>query len=335
MWSDIAIEQVLMRDMKSISRGISPSTIATWVHSMPAYSRIVDSVEEFAGVVSTSSEQHVDLRESRQHHYAKDVQRFTHWFQSVTVHNKSVCNNPNQLFHIIMCTLSEIFEIKLSAYPSSLFYKGLMRKGTKSSIVRFLSTTPTQPTANSASTQSVSYVVVGGHLLNRVVWHRPASFKGIFQQYTAHVTTHYSQDHVVFDGYGGGSSTKDEQHLRRLGKACPMYLAAKDSMYVTLAQTEILSNNYKKLRLISLVSHHLQSAGCKVLHAHADADVLIDNNYCRDQKGLETVLIGEDKYLLNFLVALAPPNIFLEMIMPGTKTSPYKIHHIGAIQEKK
>ncbi|KAJ8877612.1 hypothetical protein PR048_022067 [Dryococelus australis] len=58
----MAIEQVSMRDTKSSGgRGTSPSAIATWVHSTPASSRKVDAVEEFTGVVSTSSEQHMGL----------------------------------------------------------------------------------------------------------------------------------------------------------------------------------------------------------------------------------------------------------------------------------
>ena len=62
----MTIEQVLMRSLKTSGRCISPSTIAKWVHSMPAASRVIDAMETFGGVACVTSEQHVDLRESNQ-----------------------------------------------------------------------------------------------------------------------------------------------------------------------------------------------------------------------------------------------------------------------------
>ena len=67
----MTIAQVLMRSLKTTGgltrgRGISPSTIAKWVHSMPATSRVIDDKDTFSGVVCVKSEQHVDLRESSQ-----------------------------------------------------------------------------------------------------------------------------------------------------------------------------------------------------------------------------------------------------------------------------
>ena len=74
----MTIEQVLMHSLKTTGgltrgRGISPSIIAKWVHSMPATCRIVDARETFSGFASTTSEQHVDLRESRQRRYLADM----------------------------------------------------------------------------------------------------------------------------------------------------------------------------------------------------------------------------------------------------------------------
>ena len=52
IWTDKTIEQVLMRSLETsggltCGRGISPSTIAKWVHSMPAASRVFDAMETF------------------------------------------------------------------------------------------------------------------------------------------------------------------------------------------------------------------------------------------------------------------------------------------------
>ena len=67
----MTIGQILMRSMKTSGaltrgRGISPSTIAKWVHSMRAASRVIDAMGTFGGVACITSEQHVDLHESDQ-----------------------------------------------------------------------------------------------------------------------------------------------------------------------------------------------------------------------------------------------------------------------------
>ena len=80
----MTIEQVLMRSLKTSGgltrgRGISPSTIAKWVHSMPAASRAIDAMETFGGVACVTSEQHVDLRESDQKRDHADTATFLTW----------------------------------------------------------------------------------------------------------------------------------------------------------------------------------------------------------------------------------------------------------------
>ena len=80
----MTIEQVLMRSLKTSGgltrgRGISPSTVAKWVHSMPAASRVIDAMETFGGVACVTSEQHVDLRESDQKRDHADTATFLTW----------------------------------------------------------------------------------------------------------------------------------------------------------------------------------------------------------------------------------------------------------------
>ena len=80
----MTIEQVLMRSLKTSGgltrgRGKSPSTIAKWVHSMPAASRVIDAMETFGGVACVTSEQHVDLRESDQKRDHADTATFLTW----------------------------------------------------------------------------------------------------------------------------------------------------------------------------------------------------------------------------------------------------------------
>ena len=89
MWTDMTIEQVLIRSLKTSGgltrgRGISPSTIAKLVHSMPAASRVIDAMETFSGVACVTSEHHVDLRESNQRRDHADTATFVTW---LNLHN--------------------------------------------------------------------------------------------------------------------------------------------------------------------------------------------------------------------------------------------------------
>ena len=63
VWSDMTIEQVLMRAMKvsgglTRGRGITESTLAKWVCALPLCIPLCTAVEEFAGSHTESSEQH-------------------------------------------------------------------------------------------------------------------------------------------------------------------------------------------------------------------------------------------------------------------------------------
>ena len=83
----MTIEQVLIRSLKTSGgltrgRGISPSTIAKWVHSMP--SRVIDAMETFSGVACVTSEHHVHLRESSQRRDSADTATFVTW---LNLHN--------------------------------------------------------------------------------------------------------------------------------------------------------------------------------------------------------------------------------------------------------
>ena len=83
------IEQILMRSLKTSGgltrgRGISPSTIAKWVHSMPAASRVMNAIETFGGVACVTPEQHVDLRESSKRRDQADTATFLTW---LNLHN--------------------------------------------------------------------------------------------------------------------------------------------------------------------------------------------------------------------------------------------------------
>nr|CAI5830022.1 unnamed protein product [Callosobruchus analis] len=71
IWSDMPIEQTLMRSMKSTGgltrgRGITDSVLSKWILGMPVMQQVTGAIEEFVDVISSNTEQHVDSKPTRQ-----------------------------------------------------------------------------------------------------------------------------------------------------------------------------------------------------------------------------------------------------------------------------
>jgi len=76
----------LMRPMKANGgltrgRGVTDSTIAHFIYSFPGCLPWCDALEEFTGVRSASSKQHVELRDPRRKTDARDTDTFQIWLQ--------------------------------------------------------------------------------------------------------------------------------------------------------------------------------------------------------------------------------------------------------------
>lgn len=83
-WSDQTIEQTLMRTMKSSGgltrgRGITQSVLTRWTLGMIHLQSICHEVENYCGIISTTSDQHVDMRPSRVTRDNCDVEKLTQW----------------------------------------------------------------------------------------------------------------------------------------------------------------------------------------------------------------------------------------------------------------
>lgn len=83
---DLAIEQDLMRIMKvsggMIRRGVTENTLAQWIHTLPSCADICRNIEEFCGVHTVSSEQHVELRETRKKRDIQDMKIMLGWLEA-------------------------------------------------------------------------------------------------------------------------------------------------------------------------------------------------------------------------------------------------------------
>lgn len=78
----MVIEQTLNRffgnDLKH-GRGVTPSVVAQYLLAMPSAFDIMEGLETYCGVLSATSEQHVDLSKSRINKDQNDIQHFLFW----------------------------------------------------------------------------------------------------------------------------------------------------------------------------------------------------------------------------------------------------------------
>ena len=96
LWSDLIIEQCLMRSLKSRGgitrgRGITESVRQLWVSSMHRCASVHDSMGNLTGQHHKTSEQHIELGTSRIKRDNSDLQKLVEWFD---IHNPFDCSIP-------------------------------------------------------------------------------------------------------------------------------------------------------------------------------------------------------------------------------------------------
>ena len=87
LWTDIVIEQVLMRSLKSRGgstrgRGMTESVRQQWVYSMHACGAIHDAMTSLTGKHHTTSHSIVEFGEARRQHDLRDMNKFLDGFRS-------------------------------------------------------------------------------------------------------------------------------------------------------------------------------------------------------------------------------------------------------------
>lgn len=375
IWSDMTIEQTLMRSMKSTGgltrgRGLTDSVLTKWILGMPVMQKVSESIEDFVGIKSSSSEQHVDARPTRQNRDNADVQQLLGWFQShdpfpvvnrivslstgvvggdeinchkaraigmeglkamvgknfaeisfsrkqrvlplsavtssLKIANTVVPVDPMLLFQRISFTkdsqqqFKDFFAFELAPYPLSLFDESGMRKSKKSVLYELFT-----PTDDNITSGDVRYVIDGGHLLHKVVWHKGDAYGAICKTYVDYIQKNYGNHvTVVFDGYPEdvtARGTKTAERLRRM-KTLSVDVLIDESMRSTTTQEKFLSNDKNKASLITLLMSKLQREGYNALQSTEDADTLIVATALNLSSDYENVVIvGEDVDLLVIL----------------------------------
>ena len=86
VWSDMTIEQVLMRSIKCVGglthgRGMNESTIAKFLACTVVLLEICNEMENFCSSTYDSSEQHVDARSSRMSRDASDLKKLLQFYE--------------------------------------------------------------------------------------------------------------------------------------------------------------------------------------------------------------------------------------------------------------
>lgn len=399
IWSDMTIEQTLMRSMKTSGglthgRGMTDSMLTKWVIGMPTTLKITEKIEEYCGVAYSTAEQHVDARKSRISKDAQDLQNFVEWFSShppfpdfhgimsistgltgeektnphnayelgvssmsnivgdnfakvkfqrknrvmplaatvtgVTTRDFACSADPEMLFRRISYVkksqeqFKQNFHHELAPHPMSLFDEYGMRKTKKSSLYEAFS-----PLCDTVTGDTV-YVVDGGFLLHRVVWHQREIFSTILDRYVEYVRKHYKDTAIiVFDGYPENvenKGTKGAERARRMSCATRDTIF-DESMPATTSQSKFLSNERNKSRLITKLIIKLTSEGFTVKQANEDADTLIVNTALEESSESNSVtIVGEDVDLLVIMTALAESKHNINFLKQGKGKTENKLY---------
>ena len=128
----------------------------------------------------------------------------------------------------------------------------------------------------------------------RVKWQQDGIYYNIIQQYIHYIRKYYGKNVVVvFDGYGNGPSTKDDEHERRATKLTPIVIFY-ETKPVHRNQNDFLNNEINKKSFVWLLSQHLQHSGFKVDQARDDADTLIVKTALQLATAWESVTVIAD-----------------------------------------
>lgn len=409
IWTDMTIKQTLMKTMKSIGglthgRGIKDSVLTMWTLGMIFLQNVCEEIEKYCDVSFTTSEQHIEMRNSRINRDNDDVKKLLDWFSQhpsfpemkeimsistgIIGNEKINCHMSQELgiasiLKIIDCDfdtvkfrrkdkvtplavintgirieediipinpllifqrmciakqseeeIEEYLTYELAPFPLSLFDEVGMRKCIKSSLYKMFT-----PCSDNIYFGNSIYIIDGGYLLHKVVWHRNESFASICTNYIQYVRLHYENAVIVFDGYpedAANRSTKCTERLQRSRKNFSADVLFDDTMVPTVSQEKFLANERNKNRFISMLKVKFEAANFIVKQAVEDADTLIINTAIDMSSAFDSVIvIGEDVDLLVLLTALASTHLNLYFLKPGKGKIMQQLYSIQRLQAEK
>ena len=224
---------------------------------------------------------------------------------------------------------------ELSPFPPALFEaKNVFRKADKPqlshAIIDYSSKVSSEAIIDIAP-KTECYVLDGGSLLHCLPWKLGDSYGAIAQSYVDFTNRHYGLATVVFDGYGGGPSIKDNTHQRRGHNIHPVVKFTEETEF-SGKKGDFLSRDSNKQGLINLISDGLRKRGCNVINASGDADVDIVKAAVESSHLHSTTLIGEDTDLFVLLLYHAHAEYKNLYFRSDTKAKATKVYNINRLK---
>ena len=221
--------------------------------------------------------------------------------------------------------LEEVMKYELSPYPPSLFEgKNLLRKPYKAPLLHAVRShvTPSNDAILQVNPKTDHYVLDGGSLIHRLKWTDGSTYNSIADAYASFTVDVYGNATVVFDGYDGGPSTKDNAHQRRTRTKLTNKVDISDATTFVGKKDDFLSNGSNKHALIQLISGRLREKGWHTIQAEGDADLDVVKAAVAMSAYKSTTLIGEDTDLLVLLLYHAAANDCKDLYFRSDKGKP-------------
>ena len=228
--------------------------------------------------------------------------------------------------------LEHIIRYDLWSFPPSLFEgMNLLRKADKPqlahAVVEYCSILPDEAIKDSKPIVQ-HYVIDGGSLLHRLQWKKGETYGAIANTYARFICYHYGKATVIFDGYEGGPSIKDNTHQRRGKNTYPVVNFTEETEF-TGKKEDFLTRDCNKQCIINLISVELKRVGCNVIQSSGDADVDIVKAAVKEANLHSTAVIGEDTDLLVLLLYHANAGSNDLYFYSDVKSKEAKVYHIN------
>ncbi|KAJ8897683.1 hypothetical protein PR048_003033 [Dryococelus australis] len=364
MWSDMAIEQTLMSDMKSKGgltqgRGLSDSVLAKWVGSARTATAMCSSLEVFASVHFMSGEQHVDFCVSRINRDDQDRGKFAQC--NINCHkaaeigsctmgtyvgtNFADMKQSKKNAVVLLTAMSNIIKVNneiLMVDPMMIFQRTLIstkRDEDVADLLKYeLSPYPmTHFDKGCMRKTKMSALYDAFPLCSSSVDLKTSFivFSPICEQYVSYLINHYAANSaVVFDGYEDVNCTKCAKQKRRGTSKTPAGVNFDENMLATVQQENFLANEKNKTKLIELLVETLTARGIEASTATRDADgSIVKCSLNKVTSHSSVVVIGEDVDLLILLTALTPPDRNVYFMKPGRGNTEDKVYSTRQLQE--
>ena len=174
------------------------------------------------------------------------------------------------------------------------------------------------------------YVLDGGSQHQRLSWKKGETYGSNAQSYAEFTIRRYPSATVVFDGYLGVPTIKDNTHQRHSKNVHPVISFTEETVFAG-KKDEFLSRDRNKHNMIDLISEKLLEKGCEVINAPGDADIQIVKAAVLSSLTRSTTLIGEDTDMLVLLLHYMQ-QANTDLYVRSDKANADKLYHINKLK---